>query len=329
MSFLKDMLVGQEGTPAQLVDLRTDNELGLATDATNVLRDLIQGHFSPRFDGAFTAGPTGQESQILAQLDSILTSPGIGPSINTAQNAINRLAGGGMGNPLIQGIAATGAAGPGFQSLGDLFAGRTLGADSPMVQNQIRAATRPLFEVFQDDLGQLTSAATQAGQFVQPGSSSPFELAKSRLQTGLANAIADTSANVVTQNFNNERQRQLGLTGLLGDTFQRGESLALNAANSQMPFQRGQLSALMDGLQVAALPRQITQMGLDRGLQEFDRQQRRLLDVLNLGLSGSRPNTATIPGMEGTTGLLGGALQAGATAFGGPLGGALADFALG
>lgn len=375
MSFMKDLLIGQEGTPARIEDLRTDNVRGLENDTTNVLRELISGHFGPRLQGDMVAGLSGQEQGLIDFVPELAGRSA--PGLEGARSTLERLMGGGAANPLM-GIAsqpgvqgamfedlgsllsgnATNSLMPGIfsrpgvqdaasRSLGNLLSGRTLDPNSAFINNQVQAATRPIFEAFQDNLGQLTGSATQAGQFVQPGSSSPFEMAKSRLQTGLANAIGDTSANVVTQNVNRERDRQLNfaesvtqnssrerdrqldLTGLLGQTFQEGERLALQGANSQVPFVRGQLGGLMDALNISGLPRQITQMGLDKGTEEFDRQQRRLLQVLQLGLQGGRPQTASIPGMEGTSGILGDALTGAASAFGGPIGGALADGAIG
>ncbi len=325
MSFVKDLLLGQEAQPARVEDVRSPGQSALGEQLASFLSGAIQQGGLPQFQGPTVAGLGGQEQQIIGLLDGILSGGFGGNEINQAQGVINRTAGGGAANPLIQGIASQpGVVDDTFASLGELVSGRTLDPNAPFIQNQIQAATRPIFEAFEDDLGNLTSAATQAGQFVQPGSSSPFELARARLQTGVANAIGDTSAGIVTQNLNRERDRQLNLTGLLGNTFESGENRALNAATGQPAFQRGQLGGLTDALNISALPRMITQLGLDRGLDQFNTQQGNLLNLLGLGLNSSAPQTVSIPGTEGSTGLLGGALQAGATALGGPLGGALA-----
>lgn len=328
MSFVKDLLFGQKGTPARVEDVRAPQQSALASQLASFLSGALEQGGLPGFEGQTTAQLGDLENQLLGKLSGFLSpQSGVGQGINLGQQAINQATSGATLSPLITGITATGAAPETFQSLGDLIAGRTLTGDNPVVQGQIQAATRPIFEAFQDDLGQLSSAATQAGQFVQPGSSSPFELARSRLQTGVANAIGDTSSRIVADNFARERQNQLGLAGLLSDVFEQGQGRALQGASMQVPFQRGQLGGLMEALNIAALPRLIEQQGLDRGQQEFNRQQGTLLNIIQAALGSSAPQTVSIPGQEGSTGLLGGVLSAAGTAFGGPLGGALAGAA--
>lgn len=326
MSFVKDLLFGQAAEPARVEDVRSEGQSALGNQLASFLSGAIGQGGLPAFEGQMVAGLGDQENQILGLLDGIINQGNFGQ----AQGVLNRTAGGGAANPLIQGLSSQpGVVDETFANLGDLISGRSQDPNSAFIQNQIQAATRPIFERFDDNLGNLTSAATQAGQFVQPGSSSPFELAKARLQTGVANAIGDTSAGIVTQNANRERDRQLNLTGLLGNTFESGENRALTGATSQPGFQRGQLGGLTDALNISALPRMITQLGLDRGQGEFNRQQGTLMNLLGLGLNSSAPQTVSIPGTEGSSGLLGGALTAGATALGGPLGGALAGRILG
>ncbi len=325
MSGIKDFFFGTEGEAARVDDIRTPEQIALGNQLTSFLSGALESGGLPGFTGPSAAPITGLESSLLGGLEGLIGNTSRSLGLGLGQNRLNQITAGNTLSPL---LTLTGGL-PGVsqeaaQSIGDLAAGRTLDPNNPIIQNQITAATRPIFEAFDQNLGNLRSAATQAGQFVQPGSSSPFELARARLQSGVANAVGDTASRIVTENVNRERDRQQNLFGLLGNAFESGQERALRAANAQVPFQSGQIGALNNALSAAALPRLITQLGLDRGQQEFGRQQNTLLQLLNSAMGQASPQLINIPGTEGTSGFLQPLLGAAGAAVGGPLGGALA-----
>lgn len=179
--------------------------------------------------------------------------------------------------------------------------GRTIEGDflspesNPFLQETIRAAQRPVIEQFQDvTLPRLRSQFTRAGQSVQArpgpsgeGLSSPFDEAVSRTSRGAMNALSDISTNIASQNFQQERSRQQ------------------TAAQNAPAFERAELDRLVQGLQTQALPRLIEQQGIDQGLKEFRRRMNTLLEVLRVGGGLSAPQTAVLPGVQGTSGFLG------------------------
>lgn len=319
MSFIKDALFGEEGTPARVEDIRSDNQIALGNDVIGKLRSLIGSGGLPGFEGPTTAPVSGGEQRFLDMLTGFGAN-GL-PAIEAARGSLTSMAGGGSLSPLITGIAPGDAQGT-FSQIGDILTGRTMSPDNPIVQATIQAAQRPIFERFEDDLAGATSAATKAGQFVQPGSSSPFELAKSRLQVGLANALGDTSSRVLMDNLTQERNRQSNLISTLGNLFESGQNRTLDAASATVPFNRGQVTGIIEAMKGSALPRLVEQFGLSQGQDEFQRQQDTLLKVLQLASPNASPQTVSIPGQEGTQGLIGAALPAIGSAFGGPIGAA-------
>ncbi|MFN4261960.1 MAG: hypothetical protein ACK4RK_21985 [Gemmataceae bacterium] len=186
------------------------------------------------------------------------------------------------------------AAGQHFQNV---MGGQFLTPDSnPFLQDAIAAAQRPVLEAFQDTvMPQLAAQFTRAGHMIQPKASSPFDMASALSSRGLANALGDISTNMAFGNYQAERSR-------------------MDAAGAMLPqIEEAQLNRTIQGLQTQALPRMIQELGIERGMQEFQRRIDVLLTALAQAGSLAQPQVTTVPGTPGTAGtpgLLGGALQA-------------------
>lgn len=173
---------------------------------------------------------------------------------------------------------------------------RTIGGDflspdsNPLLAATIKEAQRPVLEAFRDsEIPGLRAAFTRAGQRIQPGASSPFEAAELKAGSRLADTLAGIGTNIAGQNFQAERTRQ-----------QQAAELAPKIDEQQ--FKR-----LVDGLREQALPRLIEQLGLDKGLAEFERRTQALLQALQLGVTAGaqQPQTAVFQPQPGTPGILG------------------------
>lgn len=182
------------------------------------------------------------------------------------------------------------------------------GGENPFLADAIRAAQRPTLEAFQDVvMPRLKADFTRAGQFVQEGGSSPFDRAAALASRGLANSLADIATNISFGSFENERNRQL------------------EAARVAPAVEAAELDRTVKGLQAAALPRLIEELGIERGIQEFTRRVQVLLEALRLGGSVSSPTAIPVAGTPGSTGLIGSFLQAVAGSGGESAGSSLAN----
>lgn len=322
MSGLKDVLLGSEGTPATIEDVRGPALRQLGQQAAGELGQILQGQDLGGIQGPFAAPMTGREGRLLEGIQRVAT--GANPEIRAAQAQLTQQATpGGALSPLVT------QAGPQAVDLSQriLSGERIQPGTDPVLQRSIEAAQRPIMEQFGQQMGDLRGQFTQAGQFVQPGASSPFETAQARLQTGLAGALGDVSSDIVSQNLQAERQRQQQLIGQLGSAFESGQGRALQAAGQAVPFNRQQLQGLRSALEAQALPRQIRQLGLERGQQEFARQQGQFMRALQTAFGAAQPQTVQMPGQEGSGGLLGPVAQAAGFALGGPIGSQLGGMA--
>lgn len=156
---------------------------------------------------------------------------------------------------------------------------------NPFLQATIEAAQRPLIQQFTEStIPQLRANFTAAGQMIQPQGSSPFDLAAARAQSGLSNALGDVSTNIAGQNFQQERNRQQ------------------QAATQAIQVSQADLDNLIRGLQASALPRSINQLGIEKGVQSFDKQISTLLQALSLATNASTGGTVMLPGSADQTG---------------------------
>lgn len=314
MSGVTDFLFGEEGTPATVQDITPDAFRNLQGMVGGQLNEIL-GQSGIASNRPVVAGLRPQEQQLLGGVQQIATQAS--PQLEAARAQMLRQLQGGSST-------VNNAGTPAGSLMSDILSGRTMDpASNPALQASIEAAQRPLIDQFGDDLIATRSQFTRGGQFVQPQSSSPFDVADARLRTGLAGAMGDISTNLVAENLNQERARQMQALGLTDQSEARGEARALDAARSAPAFDLAQLEGVMSALEAQALPRLIQQRGLDRGSEEFNNQMQRFLTALNIGGQVSQSQNVTIPGTEGSDGMIGPLLTAAGTAIGGPVGGAI------
>lgn len=151
-------------------------------------------------------------------------------------------------------------------------------ASNPFLQQTIDLALQPIYKNAQRQELLDRATFTQNGGRIQ--GSSPFEKQRldaiaetDRLATGTAGAIAN-------QNFQQERQRQLEAVG---------------QANARIQSQMQAISAL-------ALPRLIQDMGVERGLAEFNNRMNRILQSLQIGANVTQPAIGTVSASKGSGG---------------------------
>jgi hypothetical protein len=147
------------------------------------------------------------------------------------------------------------------QLINQTLSGQFLQQGNPFLEQAIQAAQRPTLQGLEEMLSRtLPGRFTQAGQFVQPEGSSPFDRAAAIATRGAADAMGDIATNMGFASHEAERGRMQ-------------EAIQLD---------QQQLQSTIQNLQAQALPRMIEQLGLDRGLQEFDQRVNRLLQTLQI-----------------------------------------------
>ena len=217
----KETSKAKDQTPQELRALRQPfSQVGQALLGQGNM-DPLQG--IPTYQGQFAAGMAPNESALLQQL---------------------------MGQ------------GQGSQQLIDqTLSGQFLQQGNPFLEQAIQAAQRPTLQGLEELLSRvLPGRFTQAGQFVQPQGSSPFDRAAAIATRGTADAMGDIATNMGFASHEAER-------GRMQETIQLDQQ---------------QMQTTLQNLQAQALPRMIEQLGLDRGLQEFDQRMARLLQTLQV-----------------------------------------------
>lgn len=177
--------------------------------------------------------------------------------------------------------------------LGNVLSGQFLSPQSnPYLQATIEAAQRPALAAFQEvTMPNIRAQFTNAGQQLQGQGSSPFMETQRQAERDLMNSLSDISTNIAGQNFQAERSRQ-----------QEAAALAPQV-------QRQEVDQLVAGLQAQALPMLIEDLGIERGIAEFNQRINTLLAALQTGVQAASPSTQTIDGTAGSPGLLQGAAQ--------------------
>ncbi len=140
---------------------------------------------------------------------------------------------------------------------------------NPYFDAAVRQAQLPTLQGLTETLDRtLPGRFTAGGHFVQPGGSSAFDRAAASATTGAANAMAGIATNMGNQLYSQERQLQQQAVGL-------GQN---------------EVQTFVQNLQAQALPRLIDQMGIEAGLQEFQRQTNALLQALQIATGASGLN---------------------------------------
>jgi hypothetical protein len=167
-------------------------------------------------------------------------------------------------------------------------------ASNPFLQSTYDAAARPLMRNWEDVImPNLRSGFTQGGHMIQ--SSSPYLKAVEQAGTRQTENLADLAARIFGGAYGQER-------GLMQQAIPFGADLG------------GQdLRRATIGLQLAGLPRQIEQMGIDKALEQFNRNTGLQLTATQIAGMLSQPQTVTTQtaGAPSTfQQILGGATQA-------------------
>jgi hypothetical protein len=236
------------------IDLTPEAFRGLAPDVATAIRGLISSGGGPEFGGVpsvasgqnpFAAPVGGNETALLEKL--MAGMPAADASTNASRDLLMQTVGG--------------AFMPGSQN------------QNPFLQSAIEAAQRPLLDAFSSEvIPKLRTSFTNAGQTINPGSSSPFEQSAALASRGLANALGDIGTNMSFQNFEAERGRSQEAAQLLPQ---------LEAAD---------VERTIGVLQQQALPRLVEQLGIDKGLEEFRRRVDVLLQAIGGGVTAADPS---------------------------------------
>lgn len=142
-------------------------------------------------------------------------------------------------------------------------------AENDALRDVIRFTTGNINEQFNQQDLEARSLFARAGQSLPE--SSPFAQAQAQSNVGRVNAIGEQTANLLFGNLQAERGRQT-------------EAVEQVRANSRGVFERSQAA-----LQATALPRLVDQLGIDRGLQEFQARLAALSSALGVGAGLAAP----------------------------------------
>lgn len=130
---------------------------------------------------------------------------------------------------------------------------------NPFLEAAIIAAQRPTLQGLEETLSRtLPGRFTQAGQFVQPQGSSAFDRAAAIASRGAADALSDIATQMSFGVHEAERGRQQEAIGL----------------------SQREVETTIQNLQAQALPRLIEELGIERGMAEFQTRIQALLGVL-------------------------------------------------
>ena len=221
------------------VDMTPDAFKGLRDQFAGALSQMLQQGGTPKYEGPLKADMTGTEGDILSGL---LGQTGEGTSRNTY--------------------------------LQDILAGKYLPGQegaNPFLNAAIEAAQRPTLQGLTEALERsLPGRFTQAGQFVQPQSSSAFDRAAAIATRGAADAMSDIATNMSYAGYESERGKQQ-------------EAVQLDQA---------EVDATIKNLQAQALPRLIEELGIERALSLFQTNTQSILSILQTLAGVTSPTVA-------------------------------------
>lgn len=132
---------------------------------------------------------------------------------------------------------------------------------NPFLQDAITAAQRPTMENLQETLSRsLPGRFTQNGQMVQPQGSSAFDRAAAIATRGATQAMSDIATNMSSNAYTTERANQ----------------------QNAIPLSQQEVQTGIANLQAQALPRMIQELGIERGLAQFQQHTQNLLQILSM-----------------------------------------------
>ena len=179
-------------------------------------------------------------------------------------------------------------------NLGETIGGKYLSPESnPYLQSTLDSALRRSNESLMDQFDQIRQA--DQGAFARAGhhlnASSPFASARAEAATGaqraLGNATSDITSQILGGNYQAERGRQLAAqgqyAGLQGQQYGQERAMQMGATDQATQQAQARLMNAMRGMEAAGLPRMIKDVGIERGLQDFQRRMGAMQGALNLG----------------------------------------------
>lgn len=218
----------------------------VTVDQYKGLRDAVAGGLLGLFGGS---GST--TSNPFAGPNAVNPNDFVAPIGANEQTLLNRL----MNDPLTQQRQTL---------LGQTLSGNFLPGQpgsNPFLQSAIEAAQRPTQQALVQALERsLPGRFTQGGQFIQPQGSSAFDRAAAVATGETARALSDIATNMSFQGYEAERGRQQ-------------EAISLS---------QGEVDTTIKNLQAQALPRLIQDMGVERGLEFFNKRMESLISALGI-----------------------------------------------
>jgi hypothetical protein len=131
---------------------------------------------------------------------------------------------------------------------------------NPFLGDYVRAASRDLLELYDEEERAQRALFTRAGQRIQD--SSPFSAERRRRDLDLQQTLGDVAVSIYGPAYEAERSRQMSAIG---------QQLQLNLAN----------------IEQQQLPRLVQQEGIDRALQIVAAKRKEIQDALALALDAS------------------------------------------
>lgn len=217
--------------------------------------------------------------QALAQQGQRQPNPAdlVAPVTGAQQGILNQLTG----------SATPGANyGAGQEQLGKTIAGNYLTPDSnPFLSAYIKAAQDPIREAFSRQIvPELLSRSTLRGQQVQGEGSSAFAAQATNAANDYERNLGSVATNIAFPAYAAERQNQL------------------NAISNAQQLSGAETQRLTGILQQAALPQLTQDLGIQRGLEEYQRRVNVLLQALGITSGTAQPvvgNTSSSSGFQG------------------------------
>lgn len=143
---------------------------------------------------------------------------------------------------------------------------------NPFLDAAIRAAQTPTLQGLTETLSRtLPGRFTAGGQFTQPKGSSAFDRAAAVATEGAARTMGDIATNMSFQGYEAERGRQQ-------------QAVALSQQEVQ---------TTVENLKAQGLPRLIQDLGIERGLQEFNVRMSALMQALGIMGQTAAPKVAS------------------------------------
>lgn len=174
------------------------------------------------------------------------------------------------------------AQGPAQDLIRQTLAGKFLPGNqgsNPFLEAAIQSAQRPTLQGLEETLSRtLPGRFTQGGHFVQPQGSSPFDRAAALATGNAASALGDIASNISFGGYEAERGRQQ-------------QAIQLSQQDIQTSIQN---------LNAQALPRLIQDLGIERGMSEYQSRIQAVLQALQT-VSGTLLSAGTKSQSQGTS----------------------------